>query len=104
MTYAGFFGQPIKGALMLFQQLVNSNSYHRNPRLPAAYALFIIAVKYMSTEYMVVMRFENASLPEYIAFLTYMPACYSLALQIEFQQILSSVPRDRSGLPERQIV
>src|SRR6266478_2810662 len=79
MTYAGLFGQPIKGALMLFQQLVNSDSDHCNPQPPAAYALFIIAVKYMSTEY--------------IAFLTYMPACYSLPLQIEFQQILSSISR-----------
>ncbi len=75
---------------MLFQQLVDANPYHAIPRPPTAYALFIIAVKYMSIEY--------------IAFLTYMPACYSLAFQIEFQQILSSVPRDRSGLPERQIV
>jgi len=90
MTYAGFFGQPIKGALMLFEQLVNSDSDHCNPNPPAAYALFIIAVKYMSTEY--------------IAFLTYMPACYSLPLQIEFQQILSSISKQRSGLPESQIV
>jgi hypothetical protein len=39
------------------------------PKPPAAYALFITAVKYMSIEY--------------IAFLTYMPACYSLAVQLE---------------------
>ena len=78
MTHAGLFGQPIKGALMLFQQLVNSDSYHRNAQPRAAYALFIIAVKCMSIEY--------------IAFLTYIPACYSLAVQIEFRLILSSVP------------
>ena len=69
MAYSGFLGQPIEGSLLLFQQLVNSDSNHDNRQPPAAYALFIIAVKYMSIEY--------------IAFLTYMPACYSLAFQIE---------------------
>jgi hypothetical protein len=75
---------------MLFQQLVNPNSYHCNPQPPSAYALFIIAVKCMSIEY--------------IAFLTYMPACYSLALQIEFQLILSSFLLERFGLPESLII
>ena len=69
MAYSGFLGQPIEGPFILFQQLVNSDSNHGNRQPPAAYALFITAVKYMSIEY--------------IAFLTYMPACYSLALQIE---------------------
>ncbi len=66
MAYSGFLGQPIEGSSMLFQQLVNSDSNHGNRQPPAAY---IIAVRYMSIEY--------------IAFLTYIPACYSLAFQIE---------------------
>ena len=33
MTDAGFFGQPIKGSLMLLQQLVDSDSNHALPGL-----------------------------------------------------------------------
>jgi hypothetical protein len=65
MTDAGFFGQPIEGTLMLFQQFVDSNSNHFCATGLRNYtALFIILIKYLSIEY--------------IAFLTYMPACYSL--------------------------
>ena len=70
MTYSGFFGQPIEGPLMLLQQLVYSNSNHfRSPTSRKVCPLFITAGKYLSIEY--------------IAFLTYIPACYSLVLQIE---------------------
>jgi hypothetical protein len=69
MTYAGLFSQPIKGALVLFQQLVDSDSDHCNARPPEYMTLFIRPVKNLSVEY--------------IAFLTYMPACYSLAFKIE---------------------
>ena len=73
MAYSGFLGQPIEGPLVLSQQLVNSDSNHGNRQPPAAYPLFIMAVKYLSIEY--------------IAFLTYISACYSLVLQIESSQL-----------------
>ena len=74
MTYSGFFGQPIEGPLMLLQQLVYSNSNHfRSPTSRKVCPLFITAGKYLSIEY--------------IAFLTYIPACYSLVLQIESSQL-----------------
>ena len=69
MTYAGLFSQPIKGALVLFQQLVDSDSDHCNAKPPEYMTLLIMPVKYLSIEY--------------IAFLTYMPACYSLPFKIE---------------------
>ena len=77
MTDAGFFGQPIEGSLMLLQQLVNSDSNHGNARPPVMYGLFITAAKYLSIEY--------------IAFLTYMPACYSLVFRLSpANSVLSS--------------
>ncbi len=65
MTNAGFFGQPIEGPLILFQQFVDSDSDHCSARPPVAYVLFIISVEYLSIAY--------------IAFLTYMLPYYSLA-------------------------
>ncbi len=40
MTDAGFFGQPIKGPLVLLQQLVDANSNHGNVALPGIRAIY----------------------------------------------------------------